>query len=70
MCLNEQGVWQLHGVLSREGECRTRPHPDVFASISLSKHGLKMSTRHRHRKCAESSQHRNIVSTRTSSLEH
>ena len=37
MCLNEQGVWQLHGVLSREGECHTRPHPDVFASISLSK---------------------------------
>ena len=37
MCLNEQGVWQLHGVLSREGECRTRPHPDVFASISLAK---------------------------------
>ena len=37
MCLNEAGVWQLYGLLSREGECQNRPHPDVFASVPASK---------------------------------
>ncbi len=40
MCSDATGVWRLHGVLSREGECNsaadtavTRPHPDVFADV-------------------------------------
>jgi hypothetical protein len=37
MCLNDSGIWQLHGVLSREGECQLKPHPDVFASVETSK---------------------------------
>ena len=34
MCINDDGVWQLHGLSSKEGECLARPHPDVFASVS------------------------------------
>ena len=40
MCSYNGGVWQLYGVLSREGECEdpqstaiTRAHPDVFTDI-------------------------------------
>lgn len=40
MCSDDDGVWQLHGVLSREGECEdpqstavTRAHPDVFTDV-------------------------------------
>ena len=33
MCSDDNGIWSLHGVLSREGECEEVPHPDVFMSI-------------------------------------
>ena len=39
MC-SDNGIWKLHGILSREGECVdpnstaiTRAHPDVFTDI-------------------------------------
>merc|ERR1712218_160917 len=32
MCLDSEGAWKLVGILSREGECLTRSHPDVFTS--------------------------------------
>jgi hypothetical protein len=35
--MHESGVWQLHGLLSREGECQLNPHPDVFASVAAAK---------------------------------
>ena len=35
MCLNEaNNSWTLYGVLTAEGECLEKSHPDVFASIS------------------------------------
>ena len=37
MCLDDNGVGQLQGVLSREGECQLKPHPDVFASVPAAK---------------------------------
>jgi hypothetical protein len=33
MCLDAQGSWKLTGILTREGECLTRSHPDVFTSM-------------------------------------
>ena len=40
MCSDDNGIWKLHGILSREGECVdpnsnaiTRAHPDVFTDI-------------------------------------
>lgn len=33
MCLGEGGAWKLVGILSHEGECLTKSHPDVFTSI-------------------------------------
>jgi len=32
MCLDEAGSWKLVGILSREGECLAKSHPDVFTS--------------------------------------
>jgi secreted trypsin-like serine protease len=32
MCLNSEGSWKLTGILSHEGECLTKSHPDVFTS--------------------------------------
>ena len=35
MCLDEpSNSWKLYGVLSKEGECLSPSHPDIFASIS------------------------------------
>jgi len=34
MCLDPSGYWKLMGIQSKEGECLTKSHPDVFASIS------------------------------------
>ena len=37
MCLDGvSGTWFLHGIMSREGECLPKSHPDVFADTSLS----------------------------------
>lgn len=33
MCMDGNGSWKLHGILSHEGECLKRSHPDVFTSI-------------------------------------
>ena len=33
MCLDSAGSWKLSGILSHEGECLTRSHPDVFTSV-------------------------------------
>ena len=33
MCSNTEGVWQLHGLLSHEGVCRTLGHPDIFTGV-------------------------------------
>ena len=33
MCLDSAGSWKLSGILSHEGECLTRSHPDVFISV-------------------------------------
>lgn len=37
MCLDTVSeTWFLHGIMSREGECLPKSHPDVFADTSLS----------------------------------
>ena len=34
MCRNSNGIWNLYGILSHEGECsQSSSHPDVFMSI-------------------------------------
>jgi len=33
MCLDSAGSWKLSGILSHEGECLNRSHPDVFTSV-------------------------------------
>ena len=35
MCLDNEGSWKLMGIQSKEGECLTKSHPDVFTSISV-----------------------------------
>ena len=41
MCLDDNNVWRLHGVLSREGECQLKSHPDVFASVLAPKEWIE-----------------------------
>jgi len=33
LCRNSEGFWELYGVLTREGQCLSRPLPDLFSSI-------------------------------------
>ncbi len=37
LCSSGDGVWSLHGVLAHEGQCRARPHPDVFGAVAQEK---------------------------------
>ena len=42
MCLDEaNNSWVLYGVLTREGECLKKSHPDIFASISVAKEWIE-----------------------------